>query len=150
MDKPWGVETDLFSGSLKVNGVVADMGLGPLILPLHGGVYLAGVFLSLAFVTGGLWLLRRYQDKPTAYSGSYFALALGGAACSIAFALGAVALLEGPAILATAAPLLFAGVYLIVRGWRRPLQPVTTRPAAPTPARPGDTTPLPDPALDPP
>jgi len=115
---------------IQAAGTFADAGPGPLIVPLGGSVILAGIFLSLAAITGGLWLVRRSQDPSTAGTSRKICfVSLGAAACCGAV-LPAVLGFVYPAYWAAALLLLAAGVLLILAGFRS-RSPEATRSTAP-------------------
>jgi len=97
----------------------ADAGPGPLLFPMGGSVVIAGVFLTLAGVSGGLWLIRRSQDRP-AFACRKMCLASLGAACLSGAVTPAILGLFIPALLIVAGGLTVAGVVLMVIGWRSP------------------------------
>lgn len=88
-----------------MNGLplLADAGVGPLVIPILGGLGIAGLFLAAAAVFGGLWIVHG-SSAPKARRRFLMVTAVGcwGAAVPIAF-LGTPRLFEywiGAAVLA--------------------------------------------------
>jgi hypothetical protein len=90
---------------------------GPYFLPMGGSVIIAGVLLSVAIATGGMWLVRRSQHRPASSSRKYFFISLGGASCFAAVAAGLIGIYYAP-LLAVALALLVTGLLLIRLGMR--------------------------------
>jgi hypothetical protein len=95
----------------------ADAGPGPLVYPMGGSLAVAGVFLSLAVVTGGLWLVRGWQKQPVRTPRKWFYVCLGLAGAFASVPVGVVGLFIPP-IFVPAAALLVGGIVLIVQGFR--------------------------------
>jgi len=95
----------------------ADAGPGPLLIPMGGSVVLAGLFLAMAIVSGGLWIVRRRQNRPVFASRKFFALSLGAACLSGAVVPAIIGLFE-PAMLVIAGLSIAAGVVLVTIGVR--------------------------------
>jgi hypothetical protein len=83
---------------------------------MDGSVALAGIFLSLAVVTGGLWLIRRSLRKPSPVSSRAFWITSGGAAVFAAIPLGC---LFFPVLLLVAVALFAVGLATISTGLKR-------------------------------
>src|SRR5436305_2716829 len=97
----------------------ADAGPGPLLLPMGGSVLLAGLVLSLAFVTGGIWITRRVQDQPALLSRKFCLLFLAGAMWSAAILPAVIGLFE-PAFFLAVIALFGVGGGLILLAYRSP------------------------------
>jgi hypothetical protein len=101
-----------------VNGaLLGDAGPGPLLPLLGGGAVIAGIFLSLSVITGGMWLVRRLRNRQAEPSRKYFLISLGGAACFATLPAGIIGLFAPPLLLLAAA-LVVTGVFLVVLGIR--------------------------------
>lgn len=95
---------------------IADTGPGFLVFA--GGslvTIIAGLFLSVAIVAGGLWLIRRSQKRPPLSAPRYFWFFLGVALCIGALAACVFALFD-PAFLALAGAMLVLGVLSVRSG----------------------------------
>ena len=103
--------------------LLADGGLGPIVYPLGGSVAFAGLFLSLAFITGGIWIVRRVQNHRALLSRKFCLIFLAAAMWSAAIFPLVLGLLEGefmvPVWLAAGA-LLGVGYGLILLANRTP------------------------------
>jgi hypothetical protein len=97
----------------------ADAGPGPLLYPAGGSAAVAGGFLALAAVAGGLWLARRWRDRPVRGSRRVFWVCLGCAAVFASVPVGLLGLFLFW-LLPLALLLLVGGVKLIVWGVRGP------------------------------
>ncbi len=95
--------------------LLGDVGPGPLVPLMGGSAVIAGVFLSLAIVTGGIWLARRLEHREAPTSRKLFWVSLGGAALFAAVPAGIIGLFVPP-LLVIAAALVVTGVCLVVLG----------------------------------
>src|SRR4051794_7876532 len=95
--------------------LIADAGPGPLIYPLAGSAVLAGLFLTLAFIAGGLWLTRISREQPAPYSRKLFWISLGGA-CLFGTVVALVIGLFLPPLLGVAVVLFGGGLYALILG----------------------------------
>jgi hypothetical protein len=95
----------------------ADVGPGPPFgYPAEWSVSvrLAGVFLSLAFVTGGLWLVRHLQNRPAPAARHWFLLALSGLGWCGAVFFGVAGLYYFPPLWAAAVGALAVGIQPLI------------------------------------
>jgi hypothetical protein len=108
----------------------ADAGPGPLLVPLGGSVIVAGIFLSLACVAGGLWLAKASRPRESGRWKKWCLICSGGAFFSASFFTGFIGLWNAGVLgaLVFGGTLALAGVAIAWWGARRPGRPAPVDP----------------------